>query len=196
MAETRAASVIAAIRKAALEVVDEAGYDRTTVGMICERAEVSRRTFFNHFARKDDVFLDHGEPCVDQRAAHRFLISDGPLVSDVMSVISMPDTGQDGQRMRLIASTPALLSAHVARMATVEDELRELTLLRLQHQRPRATGDEVEQDATMVACLVAGIARWSALNAGAGRPSDVATARDCLNRVFTSVTPPGAADDV
>ena len=41
-----------AIERAALELVLERGYDGTTVEDICERAEVSKKTFFNYFPSK------------------------------------------------------------------------------------------------------------------------------------------------
>ena len=44
-----------AIERAALELVLERGYDGTTVEDICERAEVSKKTFFNYFPSKAAV---------------------------------------------------------------------------------------------------------------------------------------------
>ncbi|GAB2688176.1 TetR family transcriptional regulator [Thalassiella azotivora] len=45
---------------AALELFAQRGYDGTTVDAVAERAGVARRTFFRHFATKDDAVLpDH-----------------------------------------------------------------------------------------------------------------------------------------
>lgn len=43
---------------AALELYAERGYDRTTVADIAERAGVTERTFFRHFADKREVLFD------------------------------------------------------------------------------------------------------------------------------------------
>ncbi|MFI8526012.1 TetR family transcriptional regulator [Promicromonospora sukumoe] len=41
----------------ALPAFDELGYDRVTVDWLCDRAEVSRRTFFRYFEGKEDLAL-------------------------------------------------------------------------------------------------------------------------------------------
>jgi AcrR family transcriptional regulator len=51
-AETREA-----LRRAALELALEHGYERLTVEAITEAADVSVRTFFNYFASKDEALL-------------------------------------------------------------------------------------------------------------------------------------------
>lgn len=45
------------ISQVALELFEERGVERTTVDDIAERAEVSQRTFFRHFATKEDAAL-------------------------------------------------------------------------------------------------------------------------------------------
>jgi AcrR family transcriptional regulator len=40
-----------------IEVVSETGYAGLTVGHVVDRAGVSRRTFYEHFSNKEDVFL-------------------------------------------------------------------------------------------------------------------------------------------
>lgn len=46
------------IREAAVGLFAEQGYEQTTIAQICERADVARQTFFNHFPAKTDVLSD------------------------------------------------------------------------------------------------------------------------------------------
>src|SRR5579872_919507 len=43
--------------KAAIELFDEQGYDATTVAEIAQRAGLTKRTFFRHFADKREVLF-------------------------------------------------------------------------------------------------------------------------------------------
>lgn len=49
------------LRAAAVELFVERGFDATTVSDIVERAGVTRRTFFRHFADKREVFFSGDE---------------------------------------------------------------------------------------------------------------------------------------
>lgn len=64
--ERRKLDVTRRIRRAALELFHEKGYDATTVEEIAERADVAKGTFFNHFPRKDALLLDLGEEVLDR----------------------------------------------------------------------------------------------------------------------------------
>ncbi|MGW7414559.1 TetR/AcrR family transcriptional regulator [Streptomyces sp. NPDC054863] len=57
MRERRSRNTKARLRDAATALARTEGPDRITVDAICAEAGVSRRTFFNHFATKDEVFL-------------------------------------------------------------------------------------------------------------------------------------------
>ena len=45
------------LQNAALELFDEQGFERTTVAEIAQRAGLTQRTFFNHFADKREVLF-------------------------------------------------------------------------------------------------------------------------------------------
>ena len=45
------------LQRAAIELFAERGYDRTTVAEITERADLTERTFYNHFTDKREAFF-------------------------------------------------------------------------------------------------------------------------------------------
>ncbi|WP_439663009.1 TetR/AcrR family transcriptional regulator [Lentzea sp. HUAS TT2] len=45
------------LQTAALDLFDQQGFERTTVAEIVQRAELTQRTFFNHFADKREVLF-------------------------------------------------------------------------------------------------------------------------------------------
>src|SRR5579875_3758532 len=54
------------LQRAALELYAEHGYEQTTVAEIAQRAGLTERTFFRHFADKREV-LFHGSQELEQR---------------------------------------------------------------------------------------------------------------------------------
>ena len=51
---------------AAVEVVEEVGYARMTVAQVIGRARVSRKTFYDVFADREDCFLAAFEQALSQ----------------------------------------------------------------------------------------------------------------------------------
>ena len=67
--------VRARLLRAALDLFTERGYERTTAADIAERADVSERTFFRHFADKRETLFDGEE---DLQRALTAAIADAP----------------------------------------------------------------------------------------------------------------------
>ena len=53
--DRRIARTEQALRSALIDLTEERGLDGFTVGDLCERADVNRGTFYNHYADKDDL---------------------------------------------------------------------------------------------------------------------------------------------
>jgi len=175
----RGAATALAIEDAALDLVLEHGYDRVTVDMICRRAGISQRTFFNHFPAKEDAVLGGGGPVIDQRAARRFIVSRGPLLPDAVSLLSLRHNDRDQarlhDRMRAIASSPALLARQMERVGTLEAELREIISLRIENQNPRRSEADRADEAALVTQLLAGVLRFVVKACDEVGPTDTLT---------------------
>ncbi len=63
------------LHEAALSLVEEHGFSETTVDDIAARAGVARRTFFNHYAVKEDAVLGMTVPQVTDEAVETFRTS-------------------------------------------------------------------------------------------------------------------------
>jgi AcrR family transcriptional regulator len=109
-----------AIRRAALELFSERGYDAVSVTDIAERAEVGRTTFFRYFGDKQEVLFtepaEHGE-----QAAAGAVGLDEPIGSSMAAAIATvrqlvvsyvrhltADPYAYGQHQRLVSGQPEL----------------------------------------------------------------------------------------
>lgn len=84
------------IHDAAVELTSQAGLQSATVSDIAERAGVSRRTFFNYYATKEDAVLGITPPAVPAGALDAYL---RPPAGDEAG------TDRFGQAMRLTLTT-------------------------------------------------------------------------------------------
>jgi AcrR family transcriptional regulator len=110
------------LQHAALELYLERGYDATTTAQIAERAGVTERTFFRHFADKREVLFD-GEAAL--RAALVTAITQAPedlaplavLLAAFSAVIPILEDNRAVAEARspVIASTPALRERALAK---------------------------------------------------------------------------------
>lgn len=144
MPPTRNARGLATARRieaAAVRLAGGAGPDGAegaTVDAICAEAGVSQRTFFHHFPTKEDAILGLDLPALDEDRVRTYL-SDRSIgvLSGAVALVRLPDVGDEDRdvvlaRMRLIASSPALLRRQGERLMPLLQEIRGLVLTRLQ----------------------------------------------------------------
>jgi AcrR family transcriptional regulator len=156
----------AAIERAATDLVLEHGYDAVKVDMICERAGVSQRTFFNHFRTKDAALLGSEYPTLDEAAAQEFIASKGPLMVGAAMLIRV-DPGDVAlepeylaRRIRAIGSSATLMALQMERITSLDDRLRAVIELRLAAQYPDESESDRSAQAALITQLVAGLMRY------------------------------------
>ena len=137
-----------------------------TVDMICARAGVSPRTFFNHFKTKDTALIGVGAPQIDQSAARAFIVSTGPLLQEAAGMIRI-DAGAMAEdptllarRIRAVAANPVLMARQMERLEAIETELREIIALRLRTQYPDESPTELQEQAEIITHILAGVMRY------------------------------------
>lgn len=134
----------AALRRAAVSLSLENGFANVTVEDICERCEVSPRTFFNYFASKEEAVVGGEDSIFDVPAAQRFADGGptGKLLDDFQALLTgvvaeRQKTRDDvAAKQRLIQSDPTLIQAQFSRMADHEHRLRDLLERRLANESP------------------------------------------------------------
>jgi AcrR family transcriptional regulator len=143
----------ARIREVANRLFIERGYDAVTVAEVAREAGVSSVTVFNHFPRKEDLFLDRTSDAIDLlRAAVRDR-TPGTTVLSSLRDTSMrlfderqPLSGVDERStpfFRTVADSPAL----VARAREILAELQRILTDELQRD------ETFDGDAALVATL-------------------------------------------
>ncbi|MFJ9843348.1 TetR family transcriptional regulator [Kitasatospora sp. NPDC101155] len=105
------------LQEAAIDLFEERGFDRTTVAEIAERAGLTERTFFNHFATKREVL--YGPRSLRQQQVVGREITESPdapapLDTVVRALQVAADEVFEGlrtasmRRRRIIAASPEL----------------------------------------------------------------------------------------
>ena len=186
----------AAIEAAAVDLVLEHGYDEVTVDMLCARAGVSQRTFFNHFKTKDLALIGRGAPTIDERAARAFIVSTGPLLQEATALIRIDagamatDPGLLARRIQAVGTTPILMAKQMERLAAIEEEMREIILLRLTTQYASESVADLAEQAEIITHVLAGVMRyigqsWARQVAEGGAPViDPSTISSSLGRAL------------
>jgi len=118
------------LERAALELYSEQGFDQTTVAEIAERAGLTKRTFFNHFADKPEVLFWGHEVL---REVYETSIADAPASATPLDVLAAalqaaaalhePRPELIRRRHVVIAAHPALQEREHLKRATVADTI-------------------------------------------------------------------------
>lgn len=185
-----------ALRAAALRLALERGYEQLTVEAITEAADVSLRTFFNHFSSKDDALLG---PAPEAGAQLAQLLAarppQEPLVAALRAAI-LELAGAFTDRAALWQARRALLEAHpqlwprlMAGFAGFERSLTEAIAAR--------TGADADADlypgvaaAAAIGAVRVAVAHWRAAEGAAAITDLLARAFDVLAGGLAASTPP------
>lgn len=140
-----------AIHRAALDLVEESGFDAVTTDQIAARAGVSPRTLFNYFPNKESAVLGATPADLDEmRVMLDARPSDEPILHSIRAIVESrlaPTTyGPEvrAQRRRVILNEPSLGPALVGNNIRAENVLTEIVAERLgldplASVRPRVT---------------------------------------------------------
>ncbi len=115
---------------AAMELYVERGYEQTTVNDIAERAGLTARTYFRHFADKREVLFQGSEVLLERLVAA--LDSAAPLATPMQAVAASLDAAAEllgaypehsRQRQSVIAANPELRERELIKMASLAGAL-------------------------------------------------------------------------
>jgi AcrR family transcriptional regulator len=113
------------LERAALELYSERGFDQTTVAEIAERAGVTERTFFRHFADKREV-LFRGEALTQAMNAALAAVPDSTAPMDAVAT-ALEATAEffderkpySVKRQAVINANPALQERELIKLASM-----------------------------------------------------------------------------
>ena len=112
--------------RAAMDLFAERGFEQTTAGDIAERAGVTERTFFRHFADKREVLFD-GSQVMEEEAFAAILAappSTAPLDAALAGVVTAGGLLEDRRehavrRNRLVEANPGLRERELLKLAAL-----------------------------------------------------------------------------
>lgn len=114
------------LREAALELYAERGYEQTTVAEIADRAGLTARTFFRHFADKREVLFAGSEMLQEGMVA---ALHEAPEAATPMAAVGAAleasatflgrDHAHSRQRQAIISANPELMERELIKMSTL-----------------------------------------------------------------------------
>ncbi len=169
-----------AIRRAAIELGLEHGYDNVTVDMICTACGVSARTFFNYFGSKEGVYTSPRKPLPGNAALTAFIEGGSAGVfTGLFDLIAGTFVEAESSlelfqaRHRLIQQTPELLGKEKERISETEEIFVGYVIERFRHDgRTVQDTPDLEDEARMVVALVSGALRFALQKWAAGNFTD------------------------
>ncbi|WP_370144754.1 TetR family transcriptional regulator [Streptacidiphilus sp. EB129] len=148
--------------RAAMELFAERGFEQTTAGDIAERAGVTERTFFRHFADKREVLFD-GSGTLLRTAQDAILAApdnlsplDAALAGMAAAAGLLADIHDHAvRRSRIVADNPSLQERELLKLASLVDATAEAL-------RTRGAGEPAASLAAHSAVTVfqVAFARW------------------------------------
>lgn len=156
---------LAALRHAALHLALERGVDAITVNDIAGAAGVSRRTFFNYFASKEDALVGETpqlsaflRQALADRPAHESPLTavERALLETYRVFVTEDIRDRIRARHRLLAAYPQLLPRHLTRYAAFEQLLEDALTARA------TSHPEHQADPGLLATLLASTVRHCA----------------------------------
>lgn len=178
-----------AVAGAALDLAVERGWPAVTVDEVAVRAGISRRTFFNYFATKDEALFHNVTPWRPD-VLERFTRSTGPLLDALETLftaqteLDAPDRERALQVMRLVDATPELLPGLLARLAASEAALADAV---------RTRDDVDEFTAQTVAAVAGALARVGGMSWLSGlQPDPLTSTRAAWAALRTLLTTSGS----
>ena len=119
------------LQTAALELFEEQGFERTTVAEIVQRAGLTQRTFFNHFADKREVLFGLSSE-LQQEVIREIAAGDGTL-SPLDAVVRALDVVADKlfenrraavtRRYAVVAANPELRERELGKNAALTEAI-------------------------------------------------------------------------
>ncbi|WP_420039437.1 TetR/AcrR family transcriptional regulator [Gordonia sp. MP11Mi] len=137
------AETLLRLHNAAIDLVQENGLTETTVSAIADRAGVSRRTFFNYFASKEDAVLGAGEPTIPADAVDHLFDGPGQFERAVRIVFSVASSARRVRNRP--AERHALILAHPELKARTQDHAMAAHELLAKALAERYDGDEADR---------------------------------------------------
>ncbi|WP_051466339.1 MULTISPECIES: TetR/AcrR family transcriptional regulator [Pseudofrankia] len=162
--------------RAAVELFAERGFEQTTAGDIAERAGVTERTFFRHFADKREVLFDNSKT-MERKAYDAILAASAglsPLDAALAGVVAGASLLEDRRdhavrRSRIIAANPGLQERELLKLAAMAETAAEAL-------RARGVAEPTASLAAHSAVTVfqVGFAHWVSDEVSAERPPGIA----------------------
>lgn len=132
-----------AVHEAALRLTVEHGFDQLTVEAVADAAGISRRTFSNYFAGKEDALLHGDEQQITELVrAVRERPAEEPAWTALRAAMTQfaervaPPEREWAVRTRLAMRHPSLLARQLANHAALEQDLAEAVAARRSPVRP------------------------------------------------------------